>query len=90
MFHQGDNLFFGRLLNGDVRMLKLKHTPERWPEASLVYPASAVVFDHTIPQGHWCSIVASVSNLGEQSGRYYEAKAFHMNARRTDLKKEAP
>jgi len=75
MFHQADNLFFGRLPDGSVRILKFAANPANWPTVDGVYPDA--VLDATISDGHWGSIVASVSARGEQHGRWYHAMDFH-------------
>jgi hypothetical protein len=31
----------------------------------------------TVPNGIWCSVVASMSKSGEVNGRFYQAKKFH-------------
>lgn len=83
MFHVSDNLFFGRLDNGDVRILKFKRPPTVWPDVNRVYISADVEFDEKVPAGSWPSVVASVSNAGEGDGRFYTAQAFHMNPRPT-------
>lgn len=75
MFHNTDNLYFGRLPDGKVRILKLPATPVEWPKADGVYPDA--LFDATIDSDSWGSIVASVSAKGEEGGRWYQAMDFH-------------
>jgi len=75
MFHLSDNLFFGRLPDGKVRILKFAVPPADWPKADGVFPDAA--FDQTIDDGGWGSIVASVSAKGEADGRWYKAMDFH-------------
>lgn len=75
MFHFRDNLFFGRCKNGSVRILKFDAPPSEWPDADMA--AGHVVFNVTIDEFSWASIVASVSGKGEAGGRYYEALHFH-------------
>lgn len=75
MFHNTDNLYFGRLPDGKVRILKLPSTPSEWPKADGQYPDA--LFDVTIDDGHWGSIVTSVSAKGEADGRWYKAMDFH-------------
>lgn len=75
MFHVTDNLYFGRMPNGDVRILKFKEPPKDWP---LVYgDYEGLETDLTVKSNHWASVVASVSVRGESNGRYYEASDFH-------------
>jgi hypothetical protein len=75
MHHSSDNLFFGRLSNGDVRILKFPNNPAEWPRVNGVYPNA--LFDVTINDGHWGSIVANASAKGEVDGRWYKAMDFH-------------
>ena len=78
MFHQVDNLFFGRLPDGSVRILKFSEPPQYPPLADAPRPEPTdAVFDVTIPVDHWCSIIASVSKASETSGRFYLAQRFH-------------
>ena len=76
MFHQQNNLFFGRTKDGSVRILKLKEPPPEWPKIHFKYPETTIL-DVTIPAEHWASIVASVSSGGEENGRWYNALDFH-------------
>lgn len=85
MYHQNDNLFFGRLEDGSVRILKLSHRPPHWPlstDPPHVH-AKLVQFDATIPHTMWASVIAGVSAMGEEHGRYNLAKAFHMDVKKT-------
>lgn len=77
MFHWKNEIFFGRRENGDVRIIKFKEHPIDWPDPEKIYHSSDVDFDQTIPANSWGSIVASVSLLGEEGGRWYEAMNFH-------------
>ena len=76
MFHQADNLFFGRMVNGDVRMMKFEQTPCEYPTADMQGPTGALL-DIVIPANHWGSIVASVSQDGEGRLRWHDAMRFH-------------
>lgn len=76
MFHQANNLFFGRTKDGDVRILKLNEPPQEWPKMGYSFPENTIL-DVTIPADHWASIVASVSSGGEENGRWYNAIDFH-------------
>lgn len=88
MFHVDNFLFFGRLPNGDVRILKFKHRPADYPDAERIYSPTDVEFDTTVPVGSWPSVVAGVSKHGEGDGRFYTAQAFHMNPKPPTPKKE--
>jgi len=84
MFHQANNLFFTRLPNGDVRILKLRYAPMDYPTASSEYHEDNVILDVTIPSDHWCSIIATVCHTSESyfnpvtnQHRWYDAKHFH-------------
>lgn len=77
MFHWQNELFFGRRVDGSVRILKLPAVPswEQWPKADDEYPEA--LFDQTIDADSWASIVASVSAGGELFNRFYAAHDFH-------------
>lgn len=75
MFHYSDNLFFGRMSNGSVRILKFKGKPPEWPLAEGLYEDA--ILDVIVDQHSWCSIIASVSSFGEPSGGFDRAKEFH-------------
>lgn len=75
MFHWQDETYFGRRKDGSVRVLKFKEPFGGWPDPEAEYPNTEI--DLTIPDGHWGSIVASVSHAGEEDGRWYQAMAFH-------------
>ena len=82
MFHVADNLFFGRLPDGRVRLLKFA-SDRRWDDGTYpvidgVYPEA--VTDQVIDADAWPSVVASVSAQGESAGRYGVARNFHMYA----------
>ena len=77
MFHFKDNLFFGRLPNGDVRILKFAMSPAHFPQATQQQFDTQPSFDATVDANSWSSVVASVSAGGEEGGRFYVAKEFH-------------
>jgi len=80
MFHAGNNVFFGRLANGDVRVLRFSSTPATWPAVNRYYSKEdGCNTEIVLPSGVWASVVASVSLQGEGSERFYAAQAFHMN-----------
>ena len=64
MYHSEDHLFFDRKENGDVQIIKKDGFDN-------------VLFQQTLPNDIWCSIIASVSKLGEEQGRWYKATYFH-------------
>jgi hypothetical protein len=67
MFHVKDGLYFERLSDGNVRVLKRRDGK----------PDSAVVFDMIIDRDSWCSIIASMSYYGEEDYGWYRACNFH-------------
>lgn len=78
VFHERNNLFFGRKADGSVRILKFnskRPANAEWPQVDKEY--SDAEFDVTIPGHGWCSVIASVSALGEEGGRFCTAKEFH-------------
>lgn len=91
MFHQRDNLFFGRLPDGNVRIVKFSGPPHvMWwhnenactvptdhPRADGEFRSVQVILDVQISSNEWASIVSSVSRDGEANGRYYKALEFH-------------
>lgn len=79
MYRVDDTLYFGRLENGDVRLVRFRVPPPIPPLATYVYASSLVHTDVVIPASVWPSVVASVSACGEYGGRFYTAQAFHMN-----------
>ena len=67
MFHYKDGLYFDRMENGDVHLIKREDA----------HPLSKIILDTVISVDGWASIVSSVSKLGEDHYRYYIAKSFH-------------
>jgi len=67
MFHLTDGLFFERLLEGKVRILKRASGSADAP----------VVFDLTVDSNSWASIIASMSYYGEEDNGFYRAMNFH-------------
>lgn len=61
MFHSADNLFWERVEDGGVRIVKLHAGSSLYPT---IDPAD-VLFEVTIPWNSWCSIIASMSRSGE-------------------------
>jgi len=68
MHHQRNGLYFQRLENGDVRVLKTYDEREPRPDN--------VVLDQTISRSEFASIVAHATPTGETSDTYYKALAF--------------
>lgn len=79
MFHNRENLFFGRLPDGAVRILKFSANPYQGEGLSVDkrYHDVKVELDMTIPPNEWASIIATVSKSGEIDGGYYRALEFH-------------
>lgn len=70
MFHTQNGLFYQRATSsGSVRIVKTNDGREP--------SAHNVVFDETLPGGVWGSVIASVSKLGEENGRWYQAMDWH-------------
>lgn len=67
MFHLTDGLYFEKLADGAVRILKKADSQE----------SSPVIFDHMMEASHWASVIASMSHYGEESGGFYRALNFH-------------
>ena len=78
MFNVTETLYFGRLPDGAVRILRFTQVPLDPPQASGVY-SGQVDIDLTIPASTWPAILAAVSLRGEIEGRFYVAQAFHNN-----------
>ena len=51
MFHIGDGLYFDRLPDGGVRIVKRSGNADDSP----------VIFDHVLDAGEWASVVAATS-----------------------------
>jgi len=80
MFHWRDNLFFERLDKGAVHIVKLKEEAMRRPHRpyeQTQYRKEDVIFEATIPDMEWASIIASVSAFGESDGGWDRALSFH-------------
>ena len=66
MYHWRDNLFFGRLPDGSVRIVKMEKETDystRFPNVDEELPGA--ILDVTIPGSQWVSIVASMTSAGE-------------------------
>jgi hypothetical protein len=64
MFHLTDNLYFEKLPDGAVRILKKSDD-------------AGTVFDITVDASSWASVIASMSNYGEEDYGFYRALSFH-------------
>lgn len=67
MFHSSDGLYFEKLPDGGVRILKRSGSQEDSP----------VIFDHVLDANQWASVIASMSLHGEEDGGFYYALQFH-------------
>ncbi len=73
MFHVTDGLFFERLPDGQVRIMK---TIEK--EVGSAKGGSPVVtLDMTLDANTWASVIASMSYYGEEDYGFYRAMNFH-------------
>ena len=80
-FHCKGNLYFKRLGNGVVRMIKLANS----------MPSAPVVTCVSIDPDSWASIVAFVSAFGETHETFNNVLAFHQGSSEgLPLRKEAP
>jgi len=65
MFHLQDGLYFDRLEDGKVRILKKNADTD------------AVEMDMVVDAAGWCSVIASMSYYGEEDCGFYRAEEFH-------------
>lgn len=88
MFSLRDGIYFGRLPNGRVRLLILPRPLDggEFPKIDQPYPNA--ILDTAIDDGHWGSVVASVSEGGEANGRWYTAMDFHHGRELDVVKRE--
>lgn len=68
MFHVKDGLYFERLENNSVRVVKMKTAMADCEEIS---------FEATLDRDAWASVISSVSKGGESGYRYYLGLIFH-------------
>ncbi len=81
MYHLRDGLFFARSNATDVCIIKTADGKTPWRqsrEAGQPFDTN-IVFELTVPENEWASVVASVSVLGENSQRWNAARDFHTN-----------
>lgn len=77
MFYFRDNLFFGRLPNGDVRIVKFSSPPPDFPQVEQDFRDwDITLLDVTVDALSWCSVISSMSKAGE-SENWDRAKEFH-------------
>ena len=82
MIELDDNLFIGRLDNGDVRLLKLKCAPLYPPKVHKPYfDKEMVELDQVVHHRMWCRAISHVSVDQHDHDKWYAAMAFHMGAR---------
>ena len=67
-FHYKDGLFFKRNEDNSVTIKQMKENHVDCKE---------VIFEVTIDENGWASIIASVSKGGEIDGRFYKAIEWH-------------
>lgn len=67
MFHSSEGLYFEKLPDGGVRILKRSGSREDSP----------VIFDHVLDANQWASAIATMSHYGEENGGFYRALNFH-------------
>jgi len=61
MFHYKDSLFFGRMGDGSVRILKFDGRPAPFPTAEGLYTSEdGLLLDAIIDKDSWSSIVSDV------------------------------
>lgn len=67
-FSAEHGLYFKRNPDGSVTVKKM---------ATAAPDEKELIFEQTIPDGLWCSIVCCVSKGGEINNRFYKAADFH-------------
>lgn len=66
-FHTHDGFYWRRLPDGSVRIIV----------AESARSDSPVLREHVLPENEWASVVASVSDEGENWDRWMAARQFH-------------
>lgn len=69
MFHLQNGLWFERLTDGSVRIIKTYDGRDPRPDN--------IVLDETTDEAGWASVVCSVSKDGEDNARWMHARRFH-------------
>lgn len=93
MFHAKDNLFFGRMKSGDVRIIKFYEIkPGCWPKAddAISEMPGNMQLDYVLSADLWASIVSSVSANGESLETWQTARKFHSTKALEDCPHAAP
>lgn len=67
MLYLNEGLYFENLPDGKVRILKRSGSQDDSP----------VIFDHVLDANQWASVIATMSNYGEENGGFYRALNFH-------------
>ena len=67
MLYLNEGLYFERLPDGSVRILKKSGNDAESP----------VIFDHVVDVNGWASVIASMSHYGEERNGFYRALNFH-------------
>jgi len=67
-FHYKNGLFFKRNEDNSVTITQIKENNVNCKE---------ILFETTIDENGWASIIASVSKSGETNGRFYKALEWH-------------
>jgi len=70
MFHTNRGLYFDRLEDGSVRVIKREHDDQG-------RETGEELFAITLDANSWASVIASMSKRGEDSGGFERAKTFH-------------
>lgn len=66
-FHTQEGLYFSRNEDGSVTITKTE----------TANTDSKILFQQTVDENTWCSVIASMSKDGEGDNRFYIAKVFH-------------
>lgn len=69
MFHSQNGLYFERLKDGSVRIIKRKDAMQD----------AEIIADETLDANCWASIIATMSYYGEEDYGFYRATLFHQN-----------
>lgn len=79
MFHLRDGLFFARSNATDVCIIKTTDGKMPWRKSRAAGEPfdTNIVFELTVPENEWASVVCSVSVDGENHGRWMRARRFH-------------
>src|SRR5262245_48432192 len=67
MFHVNNGLYFERVGDGSVRVVKKESATENAP----------IIFEYTLDANDWASVISSMSVDGEENGGFYYGLNFH-------------